>query len=315
MVKEKSFITIQAFMVNELQLKGNELLIYAIIHGFSQDGESEFTGSLQYLAEWCNTSKQTVITALQSLCEKQLIIKNVEIKNNIKFCTYKSCMVFKNFEQGIQKSLMGYSKKFNGGSQNSLLNNINNNITDKLEENIEVPAPSYIPEIKTNKGEFQSFIADSFAMILNHNKYAKHKIPISKNLLYYTQKEGRDLLELSRQYETKEIYSALQNYLKVANSDTWKIGFSFNAFCRNISEYIPEYFDITKYIDAPKNKEDVQAITDAFIEKNKKEKWFDYAILHHHREDWIKVGKPEGDDFIKWADKVYDEDVKNGIKY
>lgn len=136
MVNEKSFITIQAFMVNDLHLKGNELLIYAIIWGFSQDGESEFTGSLQYLADWCNTSKQTVISALQSLCEKQLILKNVEVKNNIRFCTYKTSMVFKNLEQGSQKTLMGYSKNFNGGSQNSLPNNITDTLDNTISNNI-----------------------------------------------------------------------------------------------------------------------------------------------------------------------------------
>ena len=314
MVKENSFITVQAFMVNDLHLKGNELLIYAIIHGFSQDGESEFTGSLQYLADWCNTSKQTIITALQSLCEKQLIIKNVEFKNNVKFCTYKSSGVFKNFDGGSQKSLTGYSKNFNGGSQNSLPNNIYNNINNNIAD--KETAPAYVPQpLKTNKAEFQNFLNDCFLMITEHNKSAKHKIPISKAIMYFTQKEGRELLELSRQYETSEIKSALQNYLKVANSETWKSGFSFGAFCKNISEYTAEYFDISKYIDAPKNKEDVQTITDAFAEKNKTEKWFDYAILHRHREDWIKAGKPEGNDFIKWADKVYNEDVSNGITY
>ena len=139
MVNEKSFITIQAFMVNDLHLKGNELLIYAIIWGFSQDGESEFTGSLQYLADWCNTSKQTVISALQSLCEKRLILKNVEVKNNVKFCTYKTLMVVKNLEQGIQNSLMGYSKNFNGGSQNSLPNNITNILDNNKTNNIVRP--------------------------------------------------------------------------------------------------------------------------------------------------------------------------------
>lgn len=132
MVKENTYVTIQAFMVNELHLKGNELLIYAIIWGFSQDGESEFTGSLQYLADWCNTSKQTVLTALQSLCEKNLILKNVEYKNNLRFCTYKSLMVYKNFEQGGQKSLMGYSKNLNGGGQKSLTNNINNILDNNI---------------------------------------------------------------------------------------------------------------------------------------------------------------------------------------
>lgn len=190
-------------------------------------------------------------------------------------------------------------------------------VLDKEKEQAQIPpVPAYVQEpLKTNKECFQFFLNDCFLLIANHNKTAKHKIPISKAIMYFTQKEGRELLELSRQYETSEIKSALENYLKVANSETWKSGFSFNAFCKNIAEYIPEYFDMSKYIDAPKNKEDIQAITDAFAEKNKKEKWFDYAILHHHREDWIKAGKPEGKEFEKWADKVYDEDTKNGIKY
>lgn len=176
--------------------------------------------------------------------------------------------------------------------------------------------PSYVPQpIKTDKETFQNFLNECFNLISEHNKSGKHKIPVSKNIMYFSQKEGRDLLELSRQYEVGEIRIAILNYLKVANMETWKSGFSFNAFCRNISEYIPEYFDITKYVEAPKNEEDIKAITESFAEKNMKEKWFDYAVFHHHRADWIKAGKPEGNDFIKWADKVYNEDIENGIKY
>ena len=43
-----AYIVIQDWMISDLQLKGNELLTYALIYGFSQDGESEFKGSLKY---------------------------------------------------------------------------------------------------------------------------------------------------------------------------------------------------------------------------------------------------------------------------
>lgn len=76
MVKENSYLHIEAFMVNELKLKGNELLIYAIIYGSSQDGQSQFTGSLQYLADWTNSTKQGVIKCLKNLCAKKLILKS-----------------------------------------------------------------------------------------------------------------------------------------------------------------------------------------------------------------------------------------------
>lgn len=301
MVKENSFITIQAFMVNDLHLKGNELLIYAIIHGFSQDGESEFTGSLQYLADWCNTSKQTIITALQSLCEKQLIIKNVEFKNNVKFCTYKSSGVFKNFDGGSQNSLMGYSKNFNGGSQNSLPNNIYNNINNNIAD--KEPAPAYVPQpLKTNKAEFQNFLNNCFLMITEHNKNAKHKIPISKDIMYFTQKEGRELLELSRQYETSEMQNALENYLKVANSDTWKNGFSFKAFCKNISEYIPEYFDLKKYIDLPKGGLDELA-ENTVNEMIEKRFVFRISVFYNHKEEWFNMGMPKGQELVDIVNK------------
>ena len=136
MVKENSYINIQAFMVNDLHLKGNELLIYAIIFGFSQDEESEFTGSLQYLADWTQSTKQGVMKALQSLCEKQLILKNVEYKNNIRFCTYKSVTVLNKVEQGIKQSLPEYETKFNGGIKQSLPNNIYNTLDNNINNNI-----------------------------------------------------------------------------------------------------------------------------------------------------------------------------------
>lgn len=69
-----SFIVIQNFM-RDLGLKGNELLIYAIIYGFSQDGESYFHGSLKYLSEWTGSTERTVQNCLDKLCERGLVEK------------------------------------------------------------------------------------------------------------------------------------------------------------------------------------------------------------------------------------------------
>ena len=72
-VKDGNYLVIQSFMIKELGLKGNELLIYAIIYGFSQAEGTTFNGSLQYLADWTNSSRQTVISILKTLKEKGLI--------------------------------------------------------------------------------------------------------------------------------------------------------------------------------------------------------------------------------------------------
>lgn len=74
-IKDNNFIAIQGWMRTRLNLKGNELLIYALIYGFSQDGNSRFTGSRKYIAEWCGCSLDTVDRSLSSLVGKGLLAK------------------------------------------------------------------------------------------------------------------------------------------------------------------------------------------------------------------------------------------------
>lgn len=134
-IKNENFIVIQGFMVNELNLKGNELLIYAIIYGFSQAEDQTFNGSLQYLADWTNSTKQGVTKNLKALVEKGYIVKEDKFINNVKFCEYyatKLDTVLNKVEYGMQQSLIGYTTEFNMGMQQSLTNNIDNNINNKL---------------------------------------------------------------------------------------------------------------------------------------------------------------------------------------
>lgn len=76
-ITSENYLTIQGWQVKELGLKGNELLIYAIIYGFTQDGEQLFYGGIQYLQEWTNSTRQGVYKALDALIEKGLVEKVV----------------------------------------------------------------------------------------------------------------------------------------------------------------------------------------------------------------------------------------------
>ena len=88
-IKNDNYIQISGWMINELELKGNELLAYALIHGFCQDGKSVFKGSLNYIMTWLNISKPTCITTIQSLIDKGLIVKTVIYnKNSVAGCEY-----------------------------------------------------------------------------------------------------------------------------------------------------------------------------------------------------------------------------------
>lgn len=113
-VKNEQYIHISGWMVNELELKGNELLVYAIIYGFSQAENQVFNGSLKYLADWTNSTKQGVIRCLKSLTEKGFIKKEDEYINGVKFCKYYATelnTLLNKVAQGMQQSLIGGGKQ------------------------------------------------------------------------------------------------------------------------------------------------------------------------------------------------------------
>lgn len=120
-MKSENYITIQGWMRTELDLKGNDLLVYAVIYGFSQTENQAFTGGLQYLADWCGATKQGVLKNIKNLLDRNLITKQEEYINNVKSVKY-------------------YATKFNGvlniverGIKHSLTNNINNTKIDTEE--------------------------------------------------------------------------------------------------------------------------------------------------------------------------------------
>lgn len=136
LVNYKNYVTIQGWMVDELGLKGNELLIYAIIYGFSQTSEQEFNGSLQYLSEWTNSTRQGVIKNLKSLLDKNLIVKQEVHRGSVKYCTYK---INETKFTGSKQSLTVDETKFNGTVKQSLHNNIVYNKVNNID---------YIGELK-----------------------------------------------------------------------------------------------------------------------------------------------------------------------
>ncbi len=122
-VKEDNYFTVQAWMVTKLNLRTVERDVYAIIYGYSQDGESDYHGSLSYLAELTGYSKNSICTALKKLVEKNLIKKTETICNNIKYCSYTSTL------DGIQVPCTGIQVP----CTNNKINKINNNLSkDKL---------------------------------------------------------------------------------------------------------------------------------------------------------------------------------------
>lgn len=137
-VKDENYFQVSGWMVNRLKLKGISLELFAIIYGFTQDGETEFTGSIQYLCDFTGTSRPTVINALKSLTKDGLLCKRVETINNVTFNRYKANLqAVKGFYMGSKETLPTTGQDtLPPPSQETLPNNISCDIKGSYIEEI-----------------------------------------------------------------------------------------------------------------------------------------------------------------------------------
>lgn len=141
-INNDSFILLRGWMIEELDLKGNELIVYAVIYGFNRDGHA-YQGSRQYLARWTNSTVQGVQKNLNSLVEKKLIIKKEVFKDNKKLCMYyinrdaiQDIRIGNNVIEDVTE-LQENVTELTGGSKQSFYNNIDiDNIDNNIDNNI-----------------------------------------------------------------------------------------------------------------------------------------------------------------------------------
>lgn len=128
MIKDENYVSIQGWM-RKLGIKGNALIAFACIYGFSQDGESEFTGSAQYIADWCGISRNAAFDVLKSLVEKELITKTEIVKSGVKLCNYKQN------REGTKKLVRGYQETCAVGTQETCAHTISSNNKETIGNN------------------------------------------------------------------------------------------------------------------------------------------------------------------------------------
>lgn len=89
MINDKSYIHIGWWMLNELNLKWSELIIYATIFSFTNWTDDHcFHWSIEYLSERAWVSRRQTINSLKRLIEKGLISRKEKQINWVKFIDY-----------------------------------------------------------------------------------------------------------------------------------------------------------------------------------------------------------------------------------
>lgn len=155
MIKQKSHIVIDAYML-QLGLKGNELLIYALIAGFCQDGVSECWTSQETMAEWCGgISTRAVRDILQNLITKKLITKKECLNKNVKY-SYKVVEIVPELSSNEQEVFSTQQELSSGSDRNFFpvvqeLSSGNNKIDNIYDNKIDNKTIKEKKEIKEKK--------------------------------------------------------------------------------------------------------------------------------------------------------------------
>lgn len=107
-------------------LSGSELLVFAMVNGYSQMGQGCYWGSLETTASMCGISTKTAARTLQSLIEQGYIIRNkVVIKDTL--CTAYYVTRLAKIEAMDNLSTIGQNgyKTMDKMSTNNIIDNIN----------------------------------------------------------------------------------------------------------------------------------------------------------------------------------------------
>jgi len=208
MIQDENFVLIQGWMLNRLELKGTELVVYACIYGFSQKENQSFEGSASYLAEWCGTSRQSIMENLKKLVEKKLLEKTDIVKSGVKMCNYKAIVPVKIIDTLCKDSLHPMSKKITPPCKDSLHHNISTNDIDniKIEEQFSIFYQSYPKKVdKTDaKKVFISLMKKKITLdsILSKLKKYEERIKAEKTELKFVRSPARFLRTLDDWEET-----------------------------------------------------------------------------------------------------------------
>lgn len=226
-VKDTNSFTIHAWMATKLKLSGNELLLYALIFTFSQDGKSEFFGSRSYLSDFINSSKRTVDGVLTSLQEKGLIKKRVQVTNGVTNNFYSVCD--EEIAQGVQKLQGGGAEvapKYKEEYEDK--ENIKRNEEPDLTSPLTAPNETPIEQQEVKKG------TDTIVISVSQDIYPQIKLMYEK-CGYKTKASGH------RTETEKRIKAICNNKSKAKRLHPLQILLSYGAYlaeCRNVDKEI-----------------------------------------------------------------------------
>jgi hypothetical protein len=208
-MKSNNYITGFGWMFNELNLKGNEAWIFALIYGFCQDGKSTFEGSLSYIQQTLNLSRNTVINTLDKLERNNHIVKHQILKNSVPYNSYSlgssisALGSAKNDKKVVQKMTEGSSIS----APNNTIDNTNKIFIDKASEFLKKNYPVRFEQ------EFERRFKKQFPSVESYDSFLE-----DFNLTWDGKEFPKNLFGMLIKYAKNKV-----RFLKDTNTDQIKI--------------------------------------------------------------------------------------------
>lgn len=144
--KDDYYVNIAGWMCTKLRLKGNDLLVYAAIYGFSQKDGQWFTGGQEYLAELCCTTTRCIRRNLANL-EKRGLIEVSFVEGDARLNRYRAKKIEDNMSGNYQlkeDNMSGIEHKMSG-IEKSIEDNMSGNESEKRTK-CPVNRGQYVPQ-------------------------------------------------------------------------------------------------------------------------------------------------------------------------
>lgn len=140
---DQNYLVILGWMRSRLGLSGNDLLVYALVYGMTQEESAWFFGGASYIVKWTGTSTKTVYSTLKGLVERGLLLKREVEENRVRRCQYKAvvpegveCSIAtvagcgENSSLPPEKTSLPPGKSFSGCGEKTSQYNITDNVAD-----------------------------------------------------------------------------------------------------------------------------------------------------------------------------------------
>ena len=161
---QQRYLIIPEWML-DLGLNASELHAYALIWGFSQDGESDFHGAASYVARWCGVTERQVHTILKNLTSRGLIKKTVTPGYPAHYTTTGSAIIAQGGEKiAPLKNLHGGYEVFSYPTPEEI--SPNNKERDNKRDNKDTQSLPRTREDLNAYGEFVRMSAENYARLV-----------------------------------------------------------------------------------------------------------------------------------------------------